>query len=229
MSWHLAPLRPLAIRQGERTIAGLDDLPLPADAPHGLVGGAGAGRQHLVLVGDETVLGAGARSLADGMPGIVARRLAEVHGGEVSWQVVGEMGASSLRVHHRLLPMLPAHSDVAVLVVGMHDLLARHSVAEWREEMAATLDLLARKAARVVVCGCPPMGRAPLLRWPLSASLAADACRLDAVTRQLCGGRGMDFVTLQELDTDPAGFAADGLHPGDEGLRRRGEAVAAAL
>ncbi len=230
MSWYLSPLRPLAVRQGERTIGELDELPLPPDAPHGVVGAGGAGpRQHLVLVGDETVLGAGVTSMADGLPGILARRLAALRDGEVSWQVVGEPGASSLRVHHRLVPMLPAHSDVAVLVVGMHDLLARHSVAEWRGEMAAVLDLLARKAGRVVVCGCPPMGRAPLLRWPLSASLAADARRLDAVTRELCAQRDIGFVSLQEMDTTPEDFAADRLHPGDAGLRRRAEAVAVLL
>lgn len=229
MSWYLAPLRPLAVHQGERTIGRLDELPLPPVAPHGVVGSPGSGsRQHLVLVGDETVLGAGAASL-DGLPGIVARRLAERLGEEVSWQVVGEPGASSLRVHHRLLPMLPAHSDVVVLVLGMHDLLARHSVGEWRAEMTAILELVSRKAGRVVVCGCPPLGRAPLLPWPLSASLAGDARRLDAVTRELCTDRGLVFVSLQELDLDPADFAADGLHPGDQGLRRRGEAVAAVL
>lgn len=222
-------LRPVAIRQGERTIGRLDELPLPPVAPHGMVGSPGSGpRQHLVLVGDETVLGAGAASL-DGLPGTVAGRLAERDGGEVSWQVVGEPGASSLRVHNRLVPMLPAHSALAVLVVGMHDLLARHSADEWCAEMTAILDLMARKANRVAVCGCPPMGRAPLLPWPLTASLDADARRLDALTRQLCTERGMDFVSLRGLDTDPGDFADDGLHPADGGLRRRGMAVAAVL
>ncbi|MEL4504763.1 SGNH/GDSL hydrolase family protein [Luteococcus sp. H138] len=224
-------LRPVAIRQGERTIGRLAGLPVPLDAPHGLVtppNGAGGLRLSLAVLGDESALGVGGSSLSEGLPGLLARELAERERREVLWQVVGEQDATSLGLHHRLVPQLSPATDVVVLLVGMHDLLARRPVTAWRAELSATLDLLAR-VPEVVVCGCPPIHRAPLLRWPLTALLERDARALDDATRELCVQHGRTFVSLMGVAVRPEDFASDGLHPGDPGYRRWAQEVTAAF
>ncbi|MEL4356535.1 MULTISPECIES: SGNH/GDSL hydrolase family protein [unclassified Luteococcus] len=223
-------LRPVAVRQGERSIGRLTELPLPDGPPHGLVSADGSGRERLglVVLGDETALGVGGPPLDEGLPGLVSRELARREGRDVLWQVVGERDATVLGLHHRLLPQVSPATEVAVLMVGMHDLLARRSVREWRTELASSLDLLAR-VPRVLVCGCPPLHRAPLLGWPLTGLLEREAAALDAVSRELCDERGRDFVGLPDRDDSPASFASDGLHPGPDGYRQRAEAIIRAL
>ncbi|MGO4957625.1 SGNH/GDSL hydrolase family protein [Luteococcus sp. Sow4_B9] len=232
-----ALLRPFAVSQGERLLGDLADVALPSDAPHGLAeppAGApkaaahGTERMHLVLLGDATATGAGTQSAAEGLPGTLGRRVAEATGRSVLWQVLAEPGASSLGLHESQVPRVSPAAEAVVVLVGMHDVLARTSPREWEVELDASLGLLAH-VPRVVVAGCPPLGRAPRLSWPLTALLEEDCRTLDRVTDRVCTQRGVAFVSLRGLGQDAGDWADDGIHPGLAGQRRLAELLAPAV
>ncbi|WP_420176302.1 SGNH/GDSL hydrolase family protein [Luteococcus sp. OSA5] len=227
-----ALLRPFAVAQGERLLGDLADVELPPDAPHGVASPAGGareqGRFHLVLLGDATATGAGAPSAAEGLPGTVGQTVADGLRREVLWQVLAEPGSSSLGLHGRLVQQVSPAADAVVVMVGMHDVLARTSPREWREQLGSSLGLLAR-VPRVVVAGCPPLGRAPKLSWPLTALLDEDCRALDRASDQVCAERGISFVGLRGLGTAADDWADDGLHLGLAGQRRLATMLAAAI
>ncbi|GAA1390742.1 SGNH/GDSL hydrolase family protein [Luteococcus peritonei] len=231
MNPFLQVLQPVGLWQGQKLIGQMVELEPPADGPHGLVAPSGGGsgeRLHLVVLGDSTAAGYGTDSLATGLPGTLASRLAEARGREVLWQVVGEHGASTRRVHYRMVNTLSASTDVVVLAVGMNDLIARHSVKEWREQMSAILDLLDRYP-EVVVLGCPPVASCPALRWPLTALLGDQARRFDEATRELCAQHDRAFVEVRSMRPEASMFGPDGFHPSGEGYREWAGRVASAL
>lgn len=227
----LQALQPVGLWQGKKLIGQMVELEPPADGPHGVVTPAGGGageRLHLVVLGDSTAAGYGTDSLVSGLPGRTAELLAERRGCAVLWQVVGEHGASTRRVHYRMLNTLSPATDVVVLAVGMNDLIARHTTAEWREQMTAILDLLDRYP-EVVVLGCPPVASCPALRWPLTALLDGQAQRFDEVTRELCAQHGHHFIEVRDMQPGPEMFGPDGFHPSGQGYRQWATLVADAL
>lgn len=227
MNPFLAPLTPLAVRQGRRLLGSLEELPAPQGVPQGRVEVADAVGEELTLVvlGDATAAGIGADAHDQALAAGLASLLAAARGRGVLWQSVAEPGATSLRVHGRLLGLVGPTTETVVLSVGMGDLLARHTTAEWRTEMAAILDLV-RKHPEVLVCGCPPMGRLSRLRFPMSTLLDQQARAFDDITEALCVERGMVFVSLRSLFTDPSQLARDGMHPSGAGYRHWAQLVA---
>ena len=196
-------------------------------------GGAGSGapaegRLHLVVLGDSTAVGHGTDSLATGLPGTLAQLVADARSRQVLWQVVGEHGASTRRVHYRMVNTLSPATDVVVLCVGMNDLIARHTAEEWREQMSAILGLLDRYP-EVAVLGCPPVARFPALAWPMTALLDDQARRFDEVTAALCQEHHRVFVPVRQLAPGPEMFGPDGFHPSGEGYRLWARMVADAL
>ncbi|MDT0266832.1 SGNH/GDSL hydrolase family protein [Streptomyces sp. DSM 44915] len=237
-------LLPVLAYQGLRVRAATEVLP-PADGPtsgEAPAAGAGAGDAggdeggpapfRLAVVGESTAAGCGVATHAEGFAGCLARELAGRTGRPVSWEVVGRHGATIRRVRHRLLPELRGTDlDLAVLLAGVNDVLARRSPTEWGEELAATIDELADRAARVVVPGIPPFRAFPSLPTTLGRYLAKRAGALDATSRRVCAARPA-AAWLDSTGLAPVGpdfFSRDRFHPSAAGYRRWAGAVAAGL
>jgi lysophospholipase L1-like esterase len=219
-------LLPVIAVQGMRLRSTIITTP-PATGPtSGTVGSASGPPLRLAVLGDSTAAGCGVDTHDNGFTGWLARELAGRARRTVSWQVVGQFGATARRIRHRLLPQLGADLDVAVLLAGGNDVLARRTPAEWREDLAAILDGLTDRAEQVVVAGIPPFASFPSLPGTLGRYLGEHASALDAVSRQLCAEHPRTTWVTPTGVPPPDYFAHDRFHPSASGYRFWAQVVA---
>lgn len=213
----LDPFLPLARSQG-RALA--DRLPTPVVPPGlaGLVAGTG-GQLTLAVVGDEhAAAGDGllARAVAEGWAGDTGR--------PVLWQVLAEPEATTVGLVDGLLPRLPRELDAVVLVVGAHDVLARHDRTTVHRQLARGLGMV-RRVGTVVVTTPHDQGAAPAVRWPLSSSLGAQTRAVSQAIRQEAGAAGVACVALPQ----PSGWRDDGITPDEPSVLAWARVVAETL
>jgi lysophospholipase L1-like esterase len=179
------------------------------------------------VLGESTAAGCGVDTQEEGFSAFLAGDLATRTGRPVDWEVVGEYGATARRIRHRLMPRLGEDLDVAVLLAGVNDVLARRSPREWGDDLGAVVDHLAGRAKHVVVAGTPPFESMPSLPRVLARYLAEQATALDKASQRVCAERGATWIGTESLlPMRPEFFARDGFHPGATGYRFWAKAVA---
>jgi len=129
----------------------------------GIVGDGSGPPLSIGVVGESTAAGCGVDTHDDGFPGQLARELAARTRRPVTWAVVGQHGATARRIRYRFVPRLGGNLNLAVLLAGVSDVLARRSTAQWGADLAAILADLAGRAERVVVTAIPPFAVLPSL------------------------------------------------------------------
>ncbi|MER7764207.1 SGNH/GDSL hydrolase family protein [Streptomyces sp. NPDC097619] len=223
-----ALLMPLIALQGLWVKATTEVLPEAKGPRTGTVGTDALGTPLKVAVlGESTAAGCGVDHHDEGFPGSLARALSERHGAPVTWEVVGQHGATGRRVRHRLLPQLGRGYDLTVLLAGSNDVLSRRAPEEWGEDLAAILDELADRSTSVVVVGIPPFADFPSLPSALARYCAERAAATDRVSRSVCAERPqVTFMGSTDImQITPDFFARDGFHPSAFGYGRWAQAV----
>lgn len=222
----------VAAGQGARLRRTTEQLP-PAGGPMtGAVTGSdptrGTGMRILVL-GDSTADGVGAATHEEALVGALARRAADDTNSRVQWRVVAQSGATSRRVRYTLVPQLHEERefDLAVVLVGVNDVLTQRRATAWIDDVAAILDGVAEKAGLVVMTGIPPFDRFPSMPRTLGRYLAGRGQSLDAAARVLCREREqvMWIDSTELLPDDPDFYAHDGFHPSTTGYGIWAEAI----
>lgn len=191
----------------------------PEGSTSGTAGDASGRPVHVVVVGDSTAAGSGVDTQEDGFAGCLARSLAARTDRLVAWQAVGEFGATARRIRYKLLPRLNQDLDVAVLLAGGNDVLARRTPEQWEGDLSAIVEDLGGRAEQVVVVGIPPFQLFPSLPVTLRRYLGERAGALNEVSRKVCAEQPRaSWVTLP--GTPPADFfARDNFHPSASGYR----------
>jgi len=212
---------PVLVAQGRRVRATTPRLP-EADGPAaGTVPGDGPPLR-IAVVGDSTGAGVGAVRHGEALPGFLAGEVAARTGRAVAWSVHARTGYRAADVRRELLGgLLAAAPDVAVVAIGVNDLLAASPLARFERDVADLVTGIRTAAdadVPVVLSGMPPLGRFPSLPQPMRAILGWRARAMDRrlarVARRLPGVRHLPF----DLPADTAGFfGADGFHPGPSG------------
>lgn len=205
-------LGPLLYLQGRSARRKIPVLPEPAGARRGV---SGVGRKlDLLVTGDSAAAGVGVARQDEALLGhLVAGLSAERR---VGWMLVAESGAKTADTLRRLETVDATALDVAVVSVGLNDVLARARRDAWRGRHAALRDLLRRRfqARHLLVCGLPPVGRFVALPQPLRWYLGSRARQFDrALERDLDTEPNSTFVGFDYAD-DEADMATDGFHPG---------------
>jgi lysophospholipase L1-like esterase len=222
----------LAAVQGFWVSRRQEELPPAGGEASGRTGNAPAAEPlRVAVLGESTAAGCGVTTHHEGFAGSLARRIFELTGRPVLWDVVGQHGATARRIRHRLLPQLGARYDLVVLLAGANDVLSRRTTAEWREDLTAILDALAVRADHTVVAGTPPFATFPSLPGALRRYLAEAARSLDEVAEEICSSRA-NATWVGSADVGGVGpdfFARDGFHPSAIGYRRWAELVADTL
>jgi lysophospholipase L1-like esterase len=197
----------------------------------GTVGDASGPPMRIAVLGESTAAGCGADTHHDGFAGNLAREFATRTGRTVTWQVVGQHGATARRIRYRLLPRLGTGFDVAVLLAGVNDVLSRRTPAQWGDDLAGIVDDLASRAGRVAVTGTPPFDAFPALPTTLGRYLAKRADGFNDVSRRVCAGhpRATWIDSTGTLPMGPDFFARDRFHPSSFGYGSWAKAVAATL
>lgn len=220
-------LLPVAAVQGRRLRRTIEVLPAASGPTTGTAAWPIGSAMRLAVLGESTAAGCGADRHENAFVGAFARGLARRAGRPVLWRVLGQHGATARRVRYRLLPLLDEVVDVAVVLIGVNDVLTRRPTQQWADDLVAILDTLTQRAYRVVVTGIPPFDVFPSLPGTLGRYLTERAGLLDDVARTNCALRPtVTWTSSTDLvGTDPDFFARDGFHPSAAGYRHWAEAV----
>jgi lysophospholipase L1-like esterase len=207
-------LGPILVVQASRLRRTAPELPEPNGPRRGTVG-CGAQRLRLLVAGDSSAAGVGARTQREALARPLAERLAQRIAGSVRWQLVAQSGLTSQGVLQLLQRTRPAEADIAVIVVGVNDitkdvplafaLRQRQHIADWLRVHAGV--------RHVIFPALPEMEKFPAVPKPLAWYVGQAARRNNRAQRRWADGLdgvthlAMEGVTHSEL------FCHDGLHP----------------
>lgn len=213
-------LAPLLLWQGRQVRRNALRLP-EAQGPREGVAGTGKVCLRVLIVGDSSAAGVGAKNQTQALAGRLSEALSQRLGGAVVWQLIARSGDTT-QVSLKAVRTLSLHpADVMVTALGLNDVVAQISPQTW----LAWLDKLDRVAIRragvkhIVHSGIPPIHSFPLLPNPLRWMLGSDA---QAYNRALSAWvkRWPDrwWLPLPFENDQPADssvlMAEDGFHPG---------------
>ncbi|HEY8532743.1 MAG TPA: SGNH/GDSL hydrolase family protein [Micromonospora sp.] len=181
----------------------------------------------LVLLGDSSSLGVGVDRWSDTVGGQLAELLAnqgpdspQVHLSSVG--VVGSRCADlSTQVARALVGERP---DVAVILIGTHDVTSLRRPAETAAHLGAAVRRLREAGVQVVVGTCPDLGAVRAIAQPLRqliGVLGRWTARAQARAVEEAGGTVVDLAaeTGAVFRADPNTFCFDGFHPSADGYR----------
>lgn len=207
-------LAPLLYAQAERMRRHALELPEPSGPREG-VAGSGQPMLRLLVAGDSSAAGVGARSQDEALALPMARELARRLGGAVRWQLVAQSGLTSAEVLSLLMHGGTRAADVAVVVCGVNDITKEQSLAFALRKRQHIADWLRhhRGVRHVVFPALPEMERFPAVPQPL-AFYAGQAARRNN-RAQARWARGLPHVSHCAMDgiAQRDLFSADGFHP----------------
>jgi lysophospholipase L1-like esterase len=179
----------------------------------------------LVMLGDSTSVGYGART-ADELPGvIIARGIARHLDRPVHLRSHGLTGACTADLPRQLQLCLADAPDLVVILIGGNDL--RDRVPPWRSaaQLGHAVRNLTDLGIPVVVGTCPDFGAISAIPQPLRSLLSTWSLRLAALQERAVTAAGGRPVALARLVSpqfvgNPDLFAADRFHPSGAGYGR---------
>ncbi len=218
------PLAPLLVVQGLGVRQRANTLSEPPGARDGCAGSGVALR--LLIVGDSSAAGVGARSQEAALSGQLVAALAKDFA--VSWKLIGETSATTSIVLDRLAQVEPAPFDVVVSALGVNDVTRGFSRGFWQaKQKQLAKRLVSRFGAKLIVAsGLPPMGAYPELPQPLRWVLGQQAQRLDQALAELCDAHQVMTHLPIDIPFESRFQASDGYHPSEEAYALWGQMIA---
>jgi len=214
----LAPFTPLLYLQGRVTRWKVGVLPEAAGQKQGTHGDGDAAK--LLVIGESTVAGLGARTHERALAGQFAKQLSDQIGRAVEWHVVGKNGVTARQTIDKLLPQVRDEQFDHILVgLGGNDVLKLSSPRKWRRDMTELLGLLREKNPDAVIflTNCPMIVASPVMPQPIKAILWELSKMHDANIRELTESMDLVFYYPHPVGFRSDGFFADGLHPSEQG------------
>ena len=175
-------------------------------------GVSGQGRDlRLLILGDSSAAGVGVAHQDKALSGHLLAHL--VPHFRVSWQLNARSGATTAQARAMLAGDAPF--DIAVLALGVNDVLRQTNARRFARETAGLLEELRQRhrVKHVLASAVPPLGAFSVFPQPLRALLGHRSTMLDAIAQQACAKAGAVHVPF-DLAPDPHWLATDGLHPG---------------
>ena len=225
-------LAPVLYRQAERIRRTVVQLPEP-DGPRRGAEGTGTTRLRLLVAGDSSAAGVGARSQDEALARPLARAVAARLGARVRWELVARSGLTSAGTLELLRQAPSDAADIAVVVVGVNDIT--HEVPmplALRQRLAIVHWLQVHRGVRhVVFPALPDMDKFPAVPQPLAWYAGLHARRNNrAQARWAMQHAGVSHVPMDGV-TDARLFSDDGFHPAPplygRVVQRLGEHIAA--
>ncbi len=223
----LLPFSPLLYLQGMYTRRKVGLLP---GAGGETTGTSGDYSEHvrLLVIGESTVAGLGARTHELGLAGQFAMRLSNFIGKSVDWTVIGKNGVTARRTVNELLPLVPDEKFDYILVgIGGNDVIKLSSPRKWRHGMEDLLESLRLKNpdAVVFITNCPMINMSPAIPQPIKFFLWKLSRLHDVNIKDLTTDMHRVFYYHQPHTLRIEGFFADGVHPSERGYSDWAEAM----
>lgn len=184
-------------------------LPRPVDAPQ--VHSAGDDADKLLLAGDGLVVGYGATSHVDALPGVLVRALAGLTDRGADVDVIPAPGMSLARARSELPRQRLWRFDIVVLALGVAEALDLMPAREWRRALVGTLAAVRGSmtpGARIVLLDIGSIRRYASVEGELADAVDARAAELDALTERVVAG--IPAAHFVRLTADRADYAALG-------------------
>jgi lysophospholipase L1-like esterase len=223
----IAPVSPFLFLQGQIARWKIGLLPVAGGERKG-VAGTGEPLSKLLVIGESTVAGLGARTHEFALAGQFARCLGSHIGRAVEWHVVGRNGVTARRTIDELLPLVPAEEfDYVLLGIGGNDVMRLSSPVKWRRDMLELIGRLRELARRAVIfiSNCPMIGVSPAIPQPVKRILWELSKMHNENIKQFTRDMDRVFYYPQPANVPLEGFFADGIHPSEQGYADWAEAM----
>ena len=215
----IAPLAPFLVLQGQITRWKVGVLPDAGGERRGKYGGGGEAAR-LLVVGESTVAGLGARNHELALAGQFAKQLSEQINRPVEWRVIGKNGVTARRTIDELLPLVPnVQFDHILVGIGGNDVMRLSSPVKWRRDM---LELLSRLRAKnpdaiIFITNCPMIIASPIMPQPIKTILWELSKMHNDNILEFTSEMDRVFYYPQPVGVIRDGFFADGIHPSEQG------------
>lgn len=216
----LAPVVPFLYLQGRYARYKIGRLP---DASGPTIGTSGEGGEpvRMLVIGESTAAGVGARTHEEALAGNFARNLSRKIGRAVAWTVVGRSGITIGETIGELVPTIPDEDyDYIMLALCGNEVLKLNSPGRSRRDMIRLIGILRKSNPRATffMTNAPAVRLSPILPNPLKAVLGALSALHDANARDYTSRLERVYYFRQPTYV-PEGFFADGIHPSELGYR----------
>jgi lysophospholipase L1-like esterase len=176
-----------------------------------------------LALGDSYTIGTGLEDEAQNFPSLLANRLREETGVDVTLVNLGVNGYTTADLIREELPVARGmRPELATLLIGANDIVQRSDESAYRTRIAEIDDAVQRlglAAERVVVVSIPDFSALPgAAPFGSPRDLRARIDAFNAVAQSEAAARGFRYADITPISREQnrrAGWiAADGLHPG---------------
>lgn len=214
----LLPVAPFLYLQGQYTRKKIGVLPDAKGEERGRTSDD-ADPVKLLVIGESTVAGLGARTHRTALSGQFAKSLSEKIGRPVEWLAIGKNGVTARRTIEELYPQIPdEHFDYVLFGVGGNDVLKLSTPVGWRRSMTELLAMMRGRypSATFFMTNAPAVHLSPVLPQPIKLILGSLSKMHDINSQEFT--KDWERVYYFHRPTEvPDDFFADGLHPSEAG------------
>jgi lysophospholipase L1-like esterase len=216
----MIPLSPILYRQSKRVRRETPWIAAPPKPWSGTV--AGPHSLRLLVLGDSTAVGVGAKTQNEALAGNLARELRARLGRGVEWRAVGRSGDTAAELIRDFLSEATSRSyDFVFLSIGTNDSIGVRSRGSFVRDIGTLVSALraASKDAPILMSSLPAFRNFHHLPEPLRRTLDRHARSLEAGARAAL----VDFANVTMSAPPPPYpadfFATDQYHPSAAGYR----------
>lgn len=209
---HRLAFYPVLVTQGPFIKMRTPRLQEPKGARDGVVGDGPD--LSLLIVGDSSAAGVGVASQSQALSGRLAYGLAPY--ARLDWQLVARCGDTTPMSLARVKSVQPRRADIAVVALGVNDIMRGTRLAKWLEQTEALVDHLTATlgVAHVYLSGLPAVSQFPRLPDPLRWCMGHQAERFDRGLRGFVAARTDTTLIPADMALNEDNMAEDGFHPG---------------
>jgi len=214
---HRLAFYPVLVTQGPFIKLRTPRLAEPKGLREGVIGPEGvtdAPDLSMLIIGDSSAAGVGVATQSQALSGRLAYGLAPYV--RLDWQLVARCGDTTPMALKRIKSAKPRRADVAILCLGVNDILRGTRRQVWLEQTEALINHLRQTVGvgHIYVSGLPAVSQFPRLPNPLRWTLGHQAERFDRGLRELVQSRDDTTLIPADMRLDNGVMASDGFHPG---------------
>ena len=214
----LLPFAPFLYLQGKYVRRKIGRLPDASGETKGKVGTEKPFAK-LLIIGESTAAGVGARTHETGLAGNFSKFLSAKVSKSIEWQVIGKSGITVKETIHELVPKIPNEKFEYILVALCgNEVLKLRSPHTFRRDMKKLLGILKEKheGATFFITNAPAVRLSPILPFPIKQILGHLSALHDRNAQEFTAEMQNVFYFNQPTYV-PADFFADGIHPSEKG------------
>ena len=222
----ILPVSPLLYLQGRYTRRKIGVLPGAGGDTTGVTG-EGNDAAELLVIGESTVAGLGAKTHKTALAGQFARCLSARIGRPVRWTAIGKNGVTAARTITDLVPLVPEiRFDHILIGLGGNDVIKLSSPRKWPRTMIELIGILraSNPDSVIFITNCAAVKQSPVLPEPIRFILSQLSGMHNANAIEFTAALDRVFY-YQQPSSVPNGFFADGIHPSESGYAAWSESM----